>query len=614
MCGIAVSYRRKLPTRLLDGINNRGPSYNRSLKIQNDELHFHSSVLAIRDGSSSAQPIETETFLLCYNGEIYECDGWGSDTDYIEGLFKLIVCPGFSSESILERIFNEILLTVKGPFALVLFDKFNKVVYLLRDRLGRRSLTLTHNENHEFIISSVCPDIEIGDQQIEIQPGVHSMELTGPEKFNLKSKFSSYNFNQFWSSPLPTFDALNLLDQAFLRVVEKQIATMKDSINFGVLFSGGLDSTLIAAYIGRVMNENDVYRDRVIPLVNVSFAEDSPDKRTAIVSYADLDKKFPGRFSLVIVDVNEDDILSKRDEIIQLMSPKDTVMDFNISAALYFAAGFDKCQTTSVADPAKIKNALFSKIRDVCLESEALLNNPCLPWKPKADSPLTCTVCNSRKSKPDCAVNACKFCCLKTNTNLHCKVHKVNSPSVDSTEKTNSQVDLRSFMHDSLVNPPASCQVLFVGHGADELFGGYGRYITASKRDAQSGRKEEMIKDLERFWTRNLGRDDRCLSASGKEVRHPFWDEDLLDVMQSMPMEPESDNKPDGVILENNKWLLRKLMHTKIDPDFACLKFKKRAIQFGTRISQILNVRLLGSHSQGKGDMKLDSMFSGIIS
>ena len=67
-------------------------------------------------------------------------------------------------------------------------------------------------------------------------------------------------------------------------------------------------------------------------------------------------------------------------------------------------------------------------------------------------------------------------------------------------------------------------KVVFSGLGADEVWGGYGRYKTAAVRGGISAMKEEMSLDLDRIWHRNMGRDDRVISVNGKEARFPFLD------------------------------------------------------------------------------------------
>ena len=65
---------------------------------------------------------------------------------------------------------------------------------------------------------------------------------------------------------------------------------------------------------------------------------------------------------------------------------------------------------------------------------------------------------------------------------------------------------------------------MFSGLGADEVWGGYSRYKTASMKGGIPMMKQEMCLDLDRIWHRNMGRDDRVISVNGKEARFPFLD------------------------------------------------------------------------------------------
>lgn len=67
----------------------------------------------------------------------------------------------------------------------------------------------------------------------------------------------------------------------------------------------------------------------------------------------------------------------------------------------------------------------------------------------------------------------------------------------------------------------SSAKVLMSGLGADEVFGGYARYATASKRGLPDLQAEISL-DLDRLWERNFGRDDRVISYTGRECRYPF--------------------------------------------------------------------------------------------
>ena len=73
-------------------------------------------------------------------------------------------------------------------------------------------------------------------------------------------------------------------------------------------------------------------------------------------------------------------------------------------------------------------------------------------------------------------------------------------------------------------NETTHSKVVFSGLGADEVFGGYARYKTAFLRGGAKTMEQEMRLDLDRIWHRNMGRDDRVISATGKEARFPFLD------------------------------------------------------------------------------------------
>lgn len=71
-------------------------------------------------------------------------------------------------------------------------------------------------------------------------------------------------------------------------------------------------------------------------------------------------------------------------------------------------------------------------------------------------------------------------------------------------------------------------RVLLSGLGADELFAGYTRHMTAFARNGFTGLVDELELDILRLGKRNLGRDDRVIAHWGKEVRYPYLDERLL--------------------------------------------------------------------------------------
>jgi asparagine synthetase B (glutamine-hydrolysing) len=102
-----------------------------------------------------------------------------------------------------------------------------------------------------------------------------------------------------------------------------------------------------------------------------------------------------------------------------------------------------------------------------------------------------------------------------------------------------------------------------------------------------------MIFDMERLWIRNLGRDDRAITRLSKEVRYPFLYMPLWMFLRTVPVQMLTEGMGEKMLLRS------------IAKDFGLEKssqFKKRAIQFGTRLAKLSNVKCFGSNRKAKGN------------
>ena len=122
----------------------------------------------------------------------------------------------------------------------------------------------------------------------------------------------------------------------------------------GVLFSGGLDSTLLSALIHR-----NLCIEESVDLYSVCFDNgNSPDRRAARSAVAELQRVCRGRaWRLIEIDVSKSELNLHRDHIEPLIYPGGSDMDFSIGAALWFAArgvgritsaGPQKCFKTTI--------------------------------------------------------------------------------------------------------------------------------------------------------------------------------------------------------------------------------------------------------------------------
>jgi asparagine synthetase B (glutamine-hydrolysing) len=121
------------------------------------------------------------------------------------------------------------------------------------------------------------------------------------------------------------------------------------SCGVGVLFSGGIDSVLLAAVLHLALDQlekDSINSTLAVELINVSFeTEDKsrpPPARWAAFGARDaLPRLFPSReWRLVHVDVVPSERQACESRVRQLIQPADTHMDLNIGTAFWFAGEF----------------------------------------------------------------------------------------------------------------------------------------------------------------------------------------------------------------------------------------------------------------------------------
>ncbi|KAH6797829.1 Asparagine synthase family protein [Perilla frutescens var. hirtella] len=105
-----------------------------------------------------------------------------------------------------------------------------------------------------------------------------------------------------------------------------------------VLFSGGLDSMIIAALLHQCIDS-----EYEIDLLNVSFdGESAPDRISARAGLKELQKIAPSRrWKLVEIDADLLSLSFETKHVMTLIDPAKTYMDLNIGIALWLAAGGD---------------------------------------------------------------------------------------------------------------------------------------------------------------------------------------------------------------------------------------------------------------------------------
>ena len=379
MCGIFFSIARNhdtLPDQSKkDELTARGPDSYKELRVTAPSptlgdwhLAFASSVLALRGDHVQVQPLHDPSSgsVLCWNGEAWKIDGTQIEGNDSMQIFHLLLQASRSPESEHhQRDIVQVLSKIAGPFAFVFYDAPNSMIYYGRDRLGRRSLLVEHGKEDSLTLCSTSvalPDrrsTEVSTDAVHyvsVRNGLITLgDIAWLETLPAINKACTADV----VDPMPLSGSvdgfLRLMTSALvLRVVDIPTHSHQqlkhDSAKVAVLFSGGLDCTLLARLVHEVLPSAEP-----IDLLNVAFEnprslaamanntaspyELCPDRVTGRASFAELCQVCPGRkWRFVAINVPFSESQSHKSAIQRLMQPHNTEMDLSIAMALSFAA------------------------------------------------------------------------------------------------------------------------------------------------------------------------------------------------------------------------------------------------------------------------------------
>ncbi|KAI8629203.1 asparagine synthase-domain-containing protein [Xylariaceae sp. FL1651] len=406
MCGIhvtiATSTDTALSSELEQSLVNRGPDHfgraQRELPgvtpDQQIHLHFTSTVLALRGDHVTKQPLEGISDsgpVLCWNGE-----AWRINSDAVRGndgeaVLSMLQLPASSPNQAREAHVLDVMRSIDGPFAFVYFDSAASRVYYGRDRLGRRSLLVkSTGETNSVAFSSVADVPVVGWEEVS-SDGIWSMDLTTLDSTSSRLAWQDRITKHAWLQPSgietvssigvfnnelpppkheldfhsPSLQTLRqkLVESLKLRVLdvpEPPNAAPDVDIRIAILFSGGLDCTVLAR-----LTHDLLPVDQGVDLINVAFEnprqvaletkqphlrvvdtyEGCPDRITGRKAFAELQSACPGRYwRFIAVNVPFEEAMAHKTKVLSLIYPHDTEMDLSIAFALYFAArGMGEC-------------------------------------------------------------------------------------------------------------------------------------------------------------------------------------------------------------------------------------------------------------------------------
>ena len=332
-----------------------------------------------------------------------------------------------------------------------------------------------------------------------------------------------------------------------------------------ILFSGGNDSTLMAALADRCLPPGVP-----IDLANVCFdAGGSPDRLAARDSLVELSEASPTRrlFRLIEVDASLGDVDAARARLLALLAPAGTVMDLNIGGPFWLAArgegrvvtaGDVRAERAAAAAAAAAAGAnggsdgVAAAAAAAGTQQKKKDKKKKSKWKPRpADQQQQQQQEQEEQQEQRQEVEAAAAKQEQPQQQPEQRQSEQQQPEQQQPEQQQPEQQQQQPEPAPAPAPRAPARlarslarVVLLGNGADEQAAGYGRCLTAFRTAGWRGVSEEVAGDMRRIWLRNLGRDDRLVADHAREARHPYLDEDVVAALLETPVAALLDPSP----------------------------------------------------------------------
>ncbi len=297
MCGIAgfcnLEGNRKINIeRMKERMHHRGPDAGGSYFSEDDQLTLGHRRLSIIDLSEAgAQPMSSHSgrYVIAFNGEIYN---YKEIADKLISDKKVKEFRGSSDTEVLLEAFEnygvkEAISLCKGMFAIALYDKKERMLYLVRDRVGEKPLYYGQVGNG-FVFASDIRSISVLEgfnnpintaildvyftygyipAPYSIYENIYKLEPGTIAKIKLPfNNLHEIQTETYWSmKEIARRGQSNLFKGSFTEAVDELERLMKVSISqqmvadvpVGAFLSAGIDSSTVVALM-QSLNNNKV--------------------------------------------------------------------------------------------------------------------------------------------------------------------------------------------------------------------------------------------------------------------------------------------------------------------------------------------------------------------
>jgi asparagine synthase (glutamine-hydrolysing) len=278
MCGISGGIGASAPSKqLLDAqlksIEHRGPDDKGT--YLNQEISLGMCRLAIVEIAAGRQPASdtSEKIHIVWNGEIYNYRELRSELE-----LRGVHCRDSSESEVVINLYLEFGLDfinkLNGMFAIAIHDSRDKSLHLIRDRMGKKPLWISQLSDGTLYFASEVRALMLArpDRTLRTDMVAEVMQYG-----YINSPYSAFNeitqvppgsvltwrdektiTNKYWE---PDFDtkaqisyeeAVEVTKKLIEEAVERRLISERP---LGSFLSGGYDSTVVTAYMAKLMSE-----------------------------------------------------------------------------------------------------------------------------------------------------------------------------------------------------------------------------------------------------------------------------------------------------------------------------------------------------------------------
>jgi asparagine synthase (glutamine-hydrolysing) len=286
MCGIAGVYAQEPDkirdwsplSRMRELLRHRGPDDEGTECDPEAGIGLVHTRLSVIDLSSAGrQPMWSDDrgIALVFNGEIYNFQELRRELQTLGSAFRSrtdteVIIKGYQTWGI------DVVQRLNGMFAFALWDKNERCLWLVRDRLGKKPLYYWHDRVHGLLIfaSEIKALLSWPCIRREVDPeGLHCYLALGyvpaphtmfggisklPPGHRLRFGSDGVGMERYWKIPdigqwrASRSEYIRAIRMAMEQSVERRLVS---DVPLGAFLSGGIDSTIAVGVMSRLMRE-----------------------------------------------------------------------------------------------------------------------------------------------------------------------------------------------------------------------------------------------------------------------------------------------------------------------------------------------------------------------